>query len=208
MMKQARLRQLFSIFLLALLLISCSDKKPSLNPLSSDAVILAFGDSLTYGIGANSKTESYPAILSQLTGLQVINEGISGEISQHGLERLPDVLQTYKPQLVILCHGGNDIIRKLGKVQLKNNLDRMIALIKNTGAEVVLIGVPNFNLMLSVPDLYQELALKHTSPIELELLPEIERNPKMKSDQIHPNGQGYNLMAERMHELLQYSGAL
>jgi len=207
-MKQGRILQLLPVLILALLLISCSDKKPSLSPLTSDAVILAFGDSLTYGIGANRKMESYPAVLSKLTGFQVINEGLSGEISKEGLERLPDVLHSYNPQVVILCHGGNDIIRKLGKVQLKSNLNQMITLIKDSGAEVVLIGVPNFNLLLNVPDLYLELASEHNIPVESAVLSEIVRNPQLKSDQIHPNAQGYNLMAKRIQQLLQDSGAL
>jgi len=207
-MKQSRFSHAFIFLLLALCLSSCSDNKPTLSALESDAVILAFGDSLTFGIGANSKTESYPTVLSRLTGLQVVNEGISGEVTKHGLERLEDVLQSVKPDLVILCHGGNDIIRKLGKEQLKNNLKQMIVLIESTGAEVVLVGVPNFNLMLNVPKLYSELALEHELPIELKILPELERNPKMKSDQIHPNAQGYRLMAERIYTLLQSSGAI
>lgn len=207
-MKQSRFSHAFIFLLLALCLSSCSDNKPTLSALDNDAVILAFGDSLTFGIGANSKTESYPTVLSRLTGLQVVNEGISGEVTKHGLERLEDVLQSVKPDLVILCHGGNDIIRKLGKEQLKNNLKQMIVLIESTGAEVVLVGVPNFNLMLNVPKLYSELALEHELPIELKILPELERNPKMKSDQIHPNAQGYRLMAERIYTLLQSSGAI
>jgi len=207
-MKHNRLLHAFIFLLLTLGLSSCSDNKPTLLALNNDAVILAFGDSLTFGIGANSKTESYPAVLSQLTGLQVINEGISGEVTEDGLERLDDVLQSVKPNLVILCHGGNDIIRKLGREQLKNNLKQMIILIESTGAEVVLVGVPNFNLMLNVPKLYPELALDHALPIELNILSKIERNPKMKSDQIHPNAQGYRLMAERLYTLLKESGAI
>jgi len=207
-MKRSRFLHAFTLLLLALCLISCSDDKPTLSVLEHDAVILAFGDSLTFGIGANSKTESYPAVLSRLTGLRVSNEGISGEISKDGLERLPYVLQTVKPNLVILCHGGNDIIRRLGKAQLKNNLKQMIILIESTGAEVVLVGVPNFNLMLNVPNLYPELALEHELAFEPSILSKIERNPKMKSDQIHPNAQGYRLMAERIHTLLQGAGAI
>lgn len=207
-MKQGRFLYTVTILLFVIGLVSCSDKQPLLTELSDDAVILAFGDSLTYGSGVNSKTQSYPAVLSQLTGLQVINRGIPGEVTQLGLERLADVLQETQPNLVILCHGGNDIIRRLGKEQLQNNLSQMITLIQNTGAEVVLIGVPNFNLMLNVPELYPEIATLNNIPIELNILPKLERDPKMKSDQIHPNVQGYQLMAESIQKLLQSSGAI
>lgn len=199
----------YTILLLALFFITaCSEPQPSLTPLANDAVILAFGDSLTYGTGVNSKTESYPAILAQLTGLTVINKGIPGEVSKLGLARIGDALQETQPNLVILFHGGNDLIRKLGKQQLKNNLDKMITLIKDSGAQVMLVGVPNFSLMLNVPDLYPELATQHNIPIEFEILPKIERNTALKSDHIHPNAKGYALMAEGVYAILQSSGAL
>ncbi|MBL1320920.1 MAG: arylesterase [Methylophaga sp.] len=187
---------------------ACSDEHVQFTPLNDDAIILAFGDSITYGSGANITTQSYPAVLAELTGLTVVNKGIPGEISALGLERLADVLPEIKPDLVILCHGGNDLIRKLGKEQLKENLDQMIRLIQSSGAEVILVGVPNFSLMLNVPELYPELAKQHTIPAELSILPKIERNPKLKSDHIHPNAKGYALMAESIHTLLQSSGAL
>ncbi|HDY85343.1 hypothetical protein LCGC14_0966480 [marine sediment metagenome] len=197
----------FAIFLwCCFCLVSCSDSQPALKPLASDAVILAFGDSLTFGTGANSETESYPAILQQLTGRTVINAGIPGEISQNGLVRLPSVLQKTKPDLVILCHGGNDMIRQLGNEQLKSNLDQMIALIQQSGAEVVLIAVPRFSLTLAVPDLYADLAKTHKLPIELSILPELERNSAHKSDTIHPNAIGYKLLAERTQKLIAASG--
>ncbi len=207
-MKQGWFSHLIIVLCLTVFLSSCSDKQVSLAPLEQDAVILAFGDSLTYGTGVNSKTQSYPAILRQLTGLNVINRGIPGEVSAYGFERLEDVLQETKPSLVILCHGGNDIIRKRGKEQLKTNLGKMIEMIQSKGIDVVLIGVPNFNLMLSVLDLYPDLATQYKLPIELSILATLERNPQMKSDHIHPNAKGYRAMAESIYDLLKSAGAL
>mgnify|MGYP000676685924 CR=1 FL=1 len=197
----------FIVWLL-ILLSACGDKPTQLTALKSNSVILAYGDSLTFGYGANSKTESYPAILSQLSGIEVVNKGISGETSQQGLERLPSVLAEVNPSLVILCHGGNDLIRKLSQQQLKSNLDQMIQLIQNTGAEVMLIGVPNFSLMLSIPDLYSQLSELQNVPIQLDILQKIERDRRLKSDQVHPNAAGYKLMAETIHQELVDLGAL
>lgn len=202
------IKKLALVFIFFLSLTSCSEKEPLLSPLNNDAVILAFGDSLTYGTGANSDTQSYPAVLSQLTGLKVINKGIPGEVSKTGLGRLPKILKEIKPDLVILCHGGNDIIRKLGKKQLKENLNKMIEIVQNSGAELVLIGVPNFSLMLNVPELYPELSSIYNIPIQLTILPKLERSLQLKSDQIHPNAKGYRLMAESIQTLLMESGAL
>lgn len=200
-MKNHTIKLVASLFFLAQL-IACSDERPQLSPLADNAIILAFGNSLSYGTGVNSKTQSYPAILSKLTGNTVINKGIPGETSQLGLQRLADVLQETQPDLVILCHGGNDLIRKLNRQQLKNNLEQMIIQIQNSGAELILIGVPNFSITLQIPDLYSQLATQYNIPIELKILPKIERDPNLKSDQIHPNAQGYKLIAESIYKII------
>ena len=88
-----------------------------LPPLNNDAVILSFGDSLTSGTGAN-KAESYPAYLEQLISRKVINAGVPGELSERGLKRLPALLEEHQPDLLILCHGGNDLLRKKDLAQM------------------------------------------------------------------------------------------
>ena len=109
----------FFLSVFILIISGCGEKTSSLPSLSNDSVILAFGDSLTYGYNV-SKTESYPAVLETLTGLKVINAGISGEVSKQGLKRLPNVLDEHHPQLMILCHGGNDLLRKMEKMSFSN----------------------------------------------------------------------------------------
>jgi len=187
---------------------SSSEDASSLTALTSQSVILSYGDSLTFGTGAGGKEYSYPAVLAKLTGLEVHNRGIPGEVSKEGLARLSSVLQETQPDLVILCHGGNDLIQKLGETQLKDNLDQMIGLIKASGAEVVLVAVPKFSIMLTPPELYQQLAIEHQIPVALQLLTKIERKPELKSDQIHPNAAGYKLFAEQIQQLLTQSSAL
>lgn len=208
LIKAKALSAISLLFVCFLTLVSCSEQLPKLSPLAHNAVILAYGDSLTFGSGANPDTQSYPAVLQQLTGKKVINSGIPGEITAQGLQRLPAVLAETKPNLVILCHGGNDLIRKLGNEQLKNNLEQMIKIIQASGAEVVLIGVPNFSLMLAVPELYEELARRYQAPAQLDIIPELERNPQVKSDHIHPNAAGYKLLAESISSLLKTAGAI
>jgi acyl-CoA thioesterase I len=200
-------RYSFLLFIIFITGISagCSDSA-RLQPLSPDATILAFGDSLTYGTGT-SRNNAYPAVLEKLVKRRVINAGIPGEISRNGLARLPALLEKHHPALIIICHGGNDILRKLDLSKTRDNIQQMISLARSNNIDVVLIGVPEFSLFLSTVALYPELAEKNNIPIAEDILAEIIRNNSFKSDHIHPNTQGYQLLAENIAQLLDDSGA-
>lgn len=193
--------------LFALLLASGCGQKAKLAALPADAVVLAFGDSLTYGTGA-SEAESYPAQLALLAGRRVLREGVPGEVSATGLQRLPAVLDEHRPRLLVLCHGGNDFLRRLPKAEAAANLRAMIQLARSRGIDVVLIGTPEFGFLLTPPDFYAEIAKEFRIPYEGDVLSKILRDSNLKSDQVHPNAAGYRLMAERVHALLKQSGAL
>jgi len=187
-------------------LAGCSDKAVLL-PLGKNATILAFGDSLTYGTGT-SRDKAYPAILSTLIGRKVINSGIPGEVSLKGLQRLPAQLERYQPDLLILCHGANDILRKKDMAAAKNNIQKMIDLARNNDIQVVLIGVPEFGIFLNTATIYPELAEENKLPVEKDIIADILTNNALKSDHIHPNAQGYQLLAEKVKDLLVNAGAL
>jgi acyl-CoA thioesterase-1 len=191
---------------LALLVSGCGQHS-KLPPLAPDAVVLAFGDSLTYGTGANEE-ESYPAQLARLTGRRVVREGVPGEVSAAGLGRLPAALDEHQPRLLILCHGGNDFLRRLPKEQAAANVRAMIRLAKSRGVDVLLIGTPEMGFTLTPPEFYAGIANEFRIPYEGDALTKILRNGELKSDQVHPNAKGYRLMAERVADLLRKSGAI
>ncbi|MFT7859658.1 MAG: arylesterase [Sulfurimonas sp.] len=199
----------FSLGLLTVLIIFVkSGDDTDKHPLSKEAIILAFGDSLTAGYGA-SRGKGYPAQLQRLSGIKVINAGISGEVSADGLKRLPELLRQYKPQVVILCHGGNDILRRKSMHQLQENLRQMILLSQNNGAEVLLVAVPNFGLLgLSALSQYEVLADEYKLMFAEDVLSDILGSNQLKSDRIHPNDKGYKVMAERFYEILSDEGLL
>jgi lysophospholipase L1-like esterase len=203
-----QLRQQFITLIASVfLLVACSSASPNLQALSADATILAFGDSLTYGYGV-APDESYPSILANLTQRKVVNAGLSGEVSEHGLERLHDELETVKPDLVILCHAGNDLLRRMNLQQAKANLQAMIDLIKQSGAQVVLVAVPKPSALLSPAGFYQQLATKNQLPLVDDALSSILRDNRLKSDSVHPNAAGYRYLAEQIFAVLKQTGAV
>jgi len=200
-----KIDHLFLLLIASLFIFSCSDSNKRHYTLASDATILSFGDSLTFGTGA-SKGEDYPSLLASLTNLQVFNAGIPGEISSKGLERLPALLDQHKPDLLILIHGGNDILRKLPRLELKNNLIAMLSEAESRNIPVVALGIPEPGLFLKSADVYQQLASETNVPFELSLLPEIIGDTSLKSDIAHPNAEGYQEMAEGIFEFLEDQG--
>ncbi len=193
--------------LIPLAVAACSGGGADLPKLAPGDVILAFGDSLTFGTGA-SREESYPAALSRRTGFEVVNAGVPGEVSAKGLKRLPKVLDQVRPKLVILCLGGNDMLRRQDSARTEENLRQMVHLIRAQGAAVVMLGVPEPGLFLSTADVYERVASELDVPLEDDIIPDLLGDNQYKSDHIHPNAAGYSRLAEAVEALLKYRGAL
>ncbi len=190
-----------------LLLAACGEKVPTLPAVGTAETILAFGDSLTYGTGA-AENESYPAVLGQLIGRTVVRDGVPGEVTAQGLERIDAALEEHRPKLVILCLGGNDLLRQVPDAQIAGNLRRMVQKIRASGAAVVLVGVPRPQLLGAPPEFYAEIARESGIPYERRALKEILYDRDLKSDPIHPNARGYRRLAEAIAELLKKAGAV
>jgi lysophospholipase L1-like esterase len=188
-------------------LLAACDRTPTLPRLEPHDVIVAFGDSLTHGTGA-SAGEAYPAVLAALTGRSVINAGVPGDTTSSGLERLPAVLDEHKPRLVLLCLGGNDMLKKQHEAATENNLRLLVKTIRASGADVLLIGVPEPRLFGGTPDFYERLAEELGIPLEQDVFSRVLKDNRLKSDPIHANAAGYRLVAERLAERLREAGAL
>ena len=187
------------------LLSACSG--PKLAPLSASAEIMAFGDSLTYGKGA-SEGGDYPAVLAELTGLRVINAGVSGETTSQGLTRLAKLLVGETPDLLILLEGGNDFLRNHDIAKTKTNLAQMIELAQAKSIPIVLIAVPQKSIFLSSATLYSELAETYDVMLLEEVLTDLLKTRSMKSDTIHLNDAGYRALAETVYRGLEDAGAI
>ena len=202
------MKYIFGTIAILLILFTFSPKESNIQALKTQDSILAFGDSLTYGYNAQPN-ESYPFILSHLSGHKVINAGIPAESSHDGLRRLSKVLEDDSIKLMILFFGGNDIMQGLSMERLKSNLKTMIQMAKEKNIEVLLISVPNLSLFgLSPLDLYEEVAEEENIPLLSGMLADILSNPSLKSDQVHPNALGYKIMGEKIDEKLKEEGWL
>lgn len=167
-----------------------------------DTKVLAFGDSITNGYGLD-KDKSYPSQLATLLQAEVINAGVNGEVTSQGLKRLPALLEKHKPQILIICHGGNDIIRRKSLITAKENIASMIKLAQEKNIHVVLVGVPKLEVLsLSTAQIYYELADELSVPLEHTALEEILSDNYLKIDQIHPNEEGYKILSNKLAILI------
>lgn len=193
--------------LLLLLLLAACENPDKLDYLRPNDVILAFGDSLTSGVGADQKN-NYPAHLYRLLGRRVVNAGISGELSTDGASRLPELLDTHEPELLLLMHGGNDLLQNRDERQLKSNLRRMYEAANQRNIQVVMIAVPKRGLLIQDAPVYKELADELEIPLLEDELTKLLKNNVYKSDAVHLNGAGYEALARAIADFLKANGAL
>lgn len=197
----------YFVALVALFFLAACNRAPTLPRLGPHDVIVAFGDSLTHGTGASEET-AYPAVLASLSGRTVINAGVPGDTTASGLQRLPAVLAEYRPRLVLLCLGGNDMLHQQPAAAIESNLRRLVQTIRASGADVVLIGVPEPRLFGGAPDFYARIARDLQLPLEQDAFNDVLKDARLKSDPVHANAAGYRQVAERLDEFLKKTGAL
>jgi acyl-CoA thioesterase-1 len=192
---------------------AASEPTPTPDAASPDGrpVVVAFGDSLTAGFGADTG-DSYPDYLEKDLNAngyryQVINEGISGNTTKDGVDRLQDVLRL-KPVLVIVAFGGNDGLRGLPIATSRDNLDRIVATLTHAGAKVVLGGItlpPNYgsDYIRQFNQTYTLLAAKYHVPLLPFLLQGVYGVAGgMQADGIHATAQGNAQVAKNLLPLI------
>jgi lysophospholipase L1-like esterase len=164
---------------------------------SRGANVIAFGDSLTAGYGA-APGEDYPSALSKMIGVTVVNAGVSGDTTDGALARVQGDVLERDPRIVIVGLGGNDFLRGVPIASTEANLREIVRTIHRAGAMVVILGFRFPSLSVSYEKMYARVADEERCLLVDDLLDGILSNPSLKSDEIHPNGRGYQLMAERV----------
>ncbi|MDD5565724.1 MAG: arylesterase [Candidatus Omnitrophica bacterium] len=187
---------------LAVILSSGCAKREIANIGSKGKNIICFGDSITAGYGV-SPGQDYPAQLAKLLGRPVINAGNSGETSRDALQRLgPDVLEK-DPFLVIIEFGGNDFLKKIPVSDTAIYVQEMVEKIQARGAMVAIADVSSTMVMGECCKELSRLSKKYQVIFIPRLMAGILTTPSLKSDFIHPNAEGYKLIAERVYKYLK-----
>ena len=164
---------------------------------SSGANLIAFGDSLTAGYGAQAG-EDYPSRLSALVGTAVINAGVSGDTTASALARLDADVLARDPRIVIVGLGGNDFLNGVPIQTTEANLREIVHKVEGAGAMVVLLGFRFPSLTADYEAMYKRIAKEEQCLLVPRITRGIMNDETLKSDAIHPNAKGYALMAERI----------
>lgn len=219
--------RLASLFIGSLLLMACgnnpsppsqpartgeAERAPHPSPPDDRPVIVAFGDSLTAGFGADPG-KSYPDFLQQELDrrgyrYRVVNAGISGETTTDALARLGTVT-ALKPAVVIVEFGGNDGLRGLPVSTTTANLDQIVLGLQQSGVRILLAGMtlpPNYgpDYIRDFQRIYSSLAAKHKVALIPFLLAGVAGTTRyMQQDGLHPTAEGNRLVAATVIQYLE-----
>jgi acyl-CoA thioesterase-1 len=193
---------IISIFVIAIAIIGFfafrGKNQPYTKPTAGENIIF-FGDSLVAGVGSDPN-QDLPAQLSKLIDQPIINAGISGDTTVGALNRLDADVLNRNPKVVIILLGGNDFLQQVPEQQTEKAIRNIVERILQTGSGVILI---NENKILGSTGYYSKLASEKHIPYIENLLGEVSHNKNLMSDTIHPNSQGYSILAAKIQPVLE-----
>lgn len=168
----------------------------------SHGPIVALGDSLTVGMGATPGYD-YVSVLSRRIGEPVINAGVNGDTAADALARLEGDVLSKNPRLVLVLLGGNDVLQRVLPEESLKNITEIVERIQDDGAVVILIGIRGGLLRDTFKEGFEHLASEKHAGYVPDILDDIWNKPSLMNDPIHPNDEGYALMAERIEPVLE-----
>lgn len=169
---------------------------------STGTNVIAFGDSLVFGVGSTEGNDMF-SVTSRELGIPIINKGVPGNTTADGLERLQRDVLDNDPRIVFVLLGGNDFLQHFATSTTFTNLETIISAIQDRGAAVILVGVRGGLITDHYEKNYEELAKKYQTGYVSNILDGLITNRELMYDSIHPNDRGYKIAAHRLEAALQ-----
>ncbi len=164
--------------------------------------IIAFGDSLTYGTGA-TRGMDYPSQLSKMISRPVINAGVPGDTTAMALARLQSDVLSRSPRIVLVTLGGNDLKNRVPKKEAVDNLRIIIRSIQDKAALVIVGGIDIPFWGRGFGQAYEQLSNELGTILIPNIFEGIMGNHELMSDPIHPNDEGYTIVAQKFYEAVK-----
>lgn len=206
--------KLLALLWIALVLAGCGGEQPVLyTSLPRDATVLVVGDSLVAGTGA-PRGQSWPDELARRTGWSVINAGVPGNTSADAYRRLPELLDTHRPDAVIIAIGGNDFLRSVPLETTSENVAAIVVESRAATGHVALVAIPAMSVggalvgRLSDHDMFARIAQEHALAFVPAAVSHALSRAELRADRIHANADGYAHIAQGVVEALARHGWL
>ncbi len=178
----------------------------------AEPVIVVLGDSISAGYGMPIEQGWVSLLQKKLltyhSRYTIYNASISGETSAGGLARIDDLLNSQKPNIVLLQLGANDGLRGLSPIELKSNLEEITRRAQNIGASVLLLSMkipPNYGKRYvdMFYNVYPQLAKQLNITLVPFLLEDVALHKDlMQADDLHPNAKAQAILADKIEPYL------
>ena len=167
--------------------------------------VMVLGDSISAGYGIEPQ-QAWVNLLQKRLDQQcpkqhkVVNASVSGETTSGALARLPKLLQTHKPNVVVIELGGNDGLRGQPPQMIQKNLAQLIQQSQKANATVVVLGMkmpPNYGTAYSkaFENNYKVVSQQYKVKLLPFFLEGIAGNKSlMQKDLVHPNGKAQPIL--------------
>jgi lysophospholipase L1-like esterase len=200
-MKKVPLVLITAAATLAVIWLFQDETKVVANYPSENKGIIAFGDSLVEGVGG-TKGGGFISLLSQELEKPILNLGKSGDTTFSALSRV-GVVTRQKPALTIILLGGNDFLQRVPREKTIENLESIIVAVQASGSAVLLIGLDAGIFGNGESQIFENLSAKYRTAHVPDILDGIYGRHSLMADSLHPNDEGYKLIAERIEPTLR-----
>ncbi|MCQ2591402.1 MAG: GDSL-type esterase/lipase family protein [Treponema sp.] len=211
-------KKIFSVFpFIVFLLGGCSsmynitDYEAKKLTISETSTVVCFGDSLTYGHGADSATESWPALIQKNISIPVINSGKDDDTTLDGVNRFQTDVLDFNPAILIIDFGGNDIYnfsKKQSYSEIEQNFRTMLEQVDFTQTQVYIMRFFNDEMrFLDFFGAFNKILKRLEKEYDVIIIWDAWKGAwghnDCKYDMTHCNAKGYKIMAKNILSVLE-----